>query len=63
MFIDIKSLIAKRNSMSTQRQGTLNRLKDFDDNFNFNSAILHRLHSNGFRRQIYNTRSKKFRTN
>ena len=34
MFTDIKSLIAKRNSqMSCQRRETLNRLKDFDDNF------------------------------
>ena len=33
MFIDIKSLIAERNSqMPSQRRKMLNRLKDFDDN-------------------------------
>ena len=34
MFTDIKSLITERNSqMPSQRRKMLNRLKDFDDNF------------------------------
>ena len=34
MFTDIKSLIAERNSqMPSEKRKTLNRLKDFYDNF------------------------------
>ena len=34
MFTDVKSLITERNcQMPSQRRKLLNRLKDFDDNF------------------------------
>ena len=50
MFTDIKSLIAKRNSqMSCQRRETLNRLKDFDDNFEDDELNLRKENTRNFK--------------